>query len=120
MHVEVFNGPKLVSEFDVDTKAKTVSNYKKYTDDWLLWPFSRKDIVTYRMFLGFLESRCPERNRDNIKELLDNWGLVEFDPLGIVRKTHGLMFDDWTWIRFEGEEITYDEIKVRNYFPDDL
>lgn len=120
MHVEVFNGPQLVADFDVDMKAKSVSNYKKYTDDWLLWPFTRKDIVTYDMFLGFLETRCPERTRRDIKKLLNNWGLVEFDPIGIVQKTHGLMFDDWTWIRFEGDDTTYDEIKVRDDFPDSV
>ena len=120
MHVEVFEAYKLVAEFDVDTRLRSVSNYKKYTNDWLLWPFTKKDIVDYEHFIGFLETRCPDRNRDNLKELLRDWGIFEFDPIAIIRITHGLSFDDWTWIRFEGDDATYDSIKVRTDLPADI
>lgn len=114
MHVQVYSKADLVAEMDVDLAAKTVSQYKCYTSDPLHMPFGINVTPTYAAFLDFLESRCPPRDRTNIKHLLDNWGLIEYDPLAITRITHGLMFADYLWIRFDNEEITYDQIKVRD------
>ena len=116
MHIEILRGSGLVCEMDVDFEHKQVQNYKKYTNDFWILPFNNKlNEISFEMFEGFLESRCPDRDRYDLKELLENWGLIEFDSLGIVKKTHGLMLDDFIWIRFEGENISYADIKVRDY-----
>ena len=53
--------------------------------------------------------RCWPRNRDNINDLLHACGLKEYDVMGIIKATHGCMYNDETWIRFEGENLTYSD-----------
>lgn len=60
-----------------------------------------------------LEGRCWPRNRANIDELLHACGLKEYDVMGIIRATHGCMYNDQVWIRFEGETLTYDDVNLR-------
>ena len=72
----------------------------------------RKSPVTYDVFYAFLEDRCFPKSRDGAKRLLKDIGVDFYDPRLIVEKTHGVMFDDCYWIRFEGEEnLTYDEVR---------
>ena len=78
-----------------------------------IYPF--KDNVTPEDVLDFLEERCIPKSRANIKEILSSLGLSSYDPEAICRKTHGLMFDDYIWIRFpEDGELTYEEVKIRD------
>jgi len=60
-----------------------------------------------------LEMRCFPRNRSNVKEILNHMGLEEYNVLEIVKKTHGVLADDHTWIRFEGEDISFKDVSRR-------
>ena len=60
-----------------------------------------------------LEGRCWLRNRDNIDDLLKACGLKAYDVMGIIKVTHGRMYNDQMWIRFEGEELSYNDISLR-------
>lgn len=75
--------------------------------------FPTEEMDTYGA-LEILEGRCFPRNRDNLEELLHKLGLKTYHPLDIIRKTHGLMRNDFVWIRFQGENLKYDDIKIRN------
>lgn len=75
-----------------------------------LFPFGEMDLYGV---LEILEGRCFPRNRVNAADLLHKLGLKSYQPLDIIRKTHGLMRNDYVWIRFEGERINYDDIKIR-------
>ena len=61
-----------------------------------------------------LTTRCWEENRSGIDELLNLIGLDTYDPYAIVRRTHGLMAQDPIWFRFEGEKLTYREVRRIN------
>ncbi|UMZ73017.1 hypothetical protein [Natranaerofaba carboxydovora] len=63
---------------------------------------------------NFLKSRCFPKERFNCHQLLEDLGLKTYSPLAIVEKTHGLQFDDYLWIRFNGEDLKYDDIKIRD------
>ena len=42
-------------------------------------------------------------------------GLDYYDPELICRKTHGVQFDDFTWIQFSDEpQVNYNDIKLRD------
>lgn len=58
----------------------------------------------------FLEERCFPRGRNDEKDILKHLGLTQYNPLDIVKITHGKMLHDNCWIRFEGETITWEEI----------
>lgn len=68
---------------------------------------------TRESFYNFLESRCFPENRVNCRELLDLLGVEEYSPLSICKKTHGVQNDDFYWIKFNDEKITFDEVRVR-------
>lgn len=69
--------------------------------------------ITMEQLNDFFESRCVPRTRVNIDELLDKMGLPFYHPLSIIQKTHGLITDDFIWIKFDGEAIDYDDIRIR-------
>ena len=62
---------------------------------------------------SFIVERMIPRTRYDVEQLLSKLGLYEYDVESILKATHGLNSDDYYWFRFEGENITYDDIKVR-------
>lgn len=47
-------------------------------------------------------------------KLLRLLGLKHYSPLAIVKKTRGLQNDDFYWMRFKGDTVTWDEIKLKD------
>jgi hypothetical protein len=64
--------------------------------------------------MEFFEHRCFPRDRLNVRQLLTELGLNKYDPYEIVRKTRGQMFDDYYWIRFDGDKVEYKYIMLRD------
>lgn len=96
-HVKADFGTKEVEDVQYSqVPHRTVFGKMPRTIDNLLW---------------FLETRCVPRNRADLKEILEYNGIKEYDPLTIVRKTHGTAFHDDMWIQFEGENFKYEEVK---------
>ena len=111
--MQVYNRDNLLADIEFDPGSKKITAYRTYTDDILKLPFGSCTAPDYSWVEAFLEERCVPRARYNIKELLNMWGLDKYDPLAIVKITHGLMLSDYYWVRFDREDITYDQIKVR-------
>ena len=61
-----------------------------------------------------LRTRCWDENRSDSDQLLHLIGLEEYNPYAITSKTHGLMAQDPIWFRFEGEKLTYREVRRLN------
>lgn len=103
---------RLVSEIFVNGNSVSFTNY---SDDILSLPFGVRDTVTYSDLLEFYEDRCFPRERANCKDVLKRLGLDYYDPELICRKTHGLQFDDFTWLQFRDEpQVCYQDIKLRD------
>ena len=103
---------------DVDFPEKTLKEnvvVNQYATFWALKPFPMLDDrpVTRQDVVSFIESRCFPKDRFNCKDVLDALGLDSYNVWNIVEKTHGLIFDDYTWLRFENEVIDYKDIKLR-------
>lgn len=110
--VKVYEKDKLVSEIFVNGNSVSFTNY---SDDILSLPFGVRDNVTYSALLEFYEDRCFPRERANCKDVLKRLGLDYYDPELICRKTHGLQFDDFTWLQFSDEpQVCYQDIKLRD------
>ena len=98
-------------EFNYSTGKVKVKNY---IDDPVMLPFGVNENPTIKDLDRFLESRCVSRNRGNLKDVLNLIGVEEYDPYLIVRETYGLLWDDYSWIKFEDEvDLTYEDIKIR-------
>lgn len=86
-----------------------------YTDKYMMLPFGLNENPNRQDFEDFLEDRCFPKERFNCKQLLEDLDLDFYDPLAIIEKTHGRQFEDYMWIKFEGEELEYErDIKLRD------
>lgn len=74
--------------------------------------FAEKKMTRYQIG-KILEMRCWERERADIHEILNHLGLTEYNPYEIVRKTHGVSYNDFIWFRFPGENLTSKDVLVR-------
>lgn len=61
--------------------------------------FGVKAKPDWEDFEYFLESRCFPRSRDQLKNILRDLGLDNYDPLAIIEKTGGRMAEDKQWIK---------------------
>lgn len=85
--------------------------FTNYTD--MIWrrAFGVREEATYEDFQEFLKERCFPKERGNCKEILEGLGLDFYEPFEIVQKTHGVMGCDSNWIKFEGEDLKYKEVR---------
>ena len=85
---------------------------EKYSDDLIDKQFPT-DTPTIEEIYEWIEERCFPKSRANRDELLKAMGLSLYEPLEIVKITHGLLHEDYTWILWEGEDVNYEDIKIR-------
>ena len=71
------------------------------------------DRITRYQLNSVLEQRCFERGREDILQILQRLGLQEYDPYQIVKRTHGVSYNDFLWFRFPGENLTAKDVLVR-------
>ncbi|MCF0186952.1 MAG: hypothetical protein HUJ98_10750 [Bacteroidaceae bacterium] len=69
--------------------------------------------MTNAQLMQVLELRCWDRNRADINLLLNRMGLTEYNPLEIVKRTHGTTVNDFFWFRFQGEKLTAKDVLKR-------
>lgn len=100
-----------VAEVTVSDNKKNV-RIKKLMPDSLYQPFGGDKLDLERVYL-FLKSRCYEDGRADLKQILAEAGMTENNPWKWVKITHGVMYDDFFWIRFENETITWEDVRVR-------
>lgn len=78
-----------------------------------------KSIGALSLKSGYVLTKYTVKNKnlrcisdmDMSRELLRLGGLSFYDPYQIVQKTHGVMVDDCYWIRFDGENLTWEDVK---------
>lgn len=71
-----------------------------------------KGNFTSEEIFNMLSNRCFPKESSNCKEILRNLGLEEYDIYSIIRKTRGIMFNDFEWIRFK-DDLDFNPIEYR-------
>jgi hypothetical protein len=84
---------------------------KKYTQG--IWQPFHKDNPSLKDVYEFLEDRCYENGRVDLKDILALANLKENNPWEWIRLNHGVTYEDDLWICFDGEELMWEEVKVR-------
>lgn len=98
----------IIATVSVDGTKVSVLNY---TTDKMDRPFGWNDSPTIEDLNRLFEYRCVPEGRYNIKQLLKEFP-QGYDMLSIIRKTHGIMSDDYYWIRFNDEKnLTWEDVK---------
>ncbi|MCI6581903.1 MAG: hypothetical protein PUB89_14735 [Oscillospiraceae bacterium] len=99
-------------EYDYPQNKVTVENY---IDEPVLLPFGINTSPTIEDLEYYLESRCFPRDRVNCKELLKLLDVQCYDPMAIVRKTHGVQNEDYCWLKFGDDDRTvYEDVRFRD------
>lgn len=100
--------------------GKQTVSIKNYTDDLVDRLFGINENPTIEDLNKALEERCFPRTRYNCKEVLKHLDLPFYDPMMIIRKTHGVFFDDFMWIRFEDEpNLKWKDVRCKERYWDD-
>lgn len=99
--------------------ATNTVRFKNYSSDWIALPFgTRPDTQTLTIAdLDFaLESYTFPETQAGCKERLKYWGLDFYDRFELVRRTHGVMTNSHTWIKFDDDspELCWAQV---NPFP---
>lgn len=102
---------ELTADVVVSADRKSVV-YTKYTEEIPKVPYLFDDPTVEQIY-DFLVTRCMPQGRTQLPEYLESLELEEYNPWDIVRRTHGVMWEDFLWIKFPDEDITWDEVKVR-------
>jgi hypothetical protein len=103
---------KHTADVVLSADRSTVS-YKMYPHEFGEVPFEFENPSVEQMD-NFIVSRCVPKGRSLIGEYLEYLGLSEYNPYEIVKKTHGVMFEDFLWFKFPGESIEWDDVKIRD------
>lgn len=85
----------------------------KMVDNKMMQPFNMAKI-SLSDFYAFIKSRCYEDERINLDKILDQAGLKDNNPYEWIKVTHGITWEDFFWIREKGENITWEEVKLRD------
>jgi len=72
-------------------------------------PFDSKAALPFDEIRKFIAGRVFDAHRPDCKELLSDLGLEDYDVMEIAKKTHGMLFGDECWIRFDDEDFTWED-----------
>lgn len=93
----------------IEIKNNKLVKNEVYTDQLLLRPYARvKDAFT---MVQLLRERVMCEERWDAKQL-NHIGLTGYNFFKILKITHGVDIDDFFWLKFDGENTSYDDIKV--------
>ena len=76
--------------------------------------FERVAEVPFENVTKFLESRTVPRTRYDLESVLKKYNVKFYDPLNMCKKSHGVSMSDYIWIKFIGEELTFNDVKLRD------
>lgn len=86
-----------------------------YTDDIVDRPFGVNLNPTMEDVNDLFKERVFPKERYNVKQILKDkpYG---YNPFSIICDTHGILVDDFYWIRFNDEKnLTWDKVKHWKY-----
>lgn len=86
----VYDKDKLIAE--TDSNGDLVFNSRSSYGATARYFDPGTKIIRKRNVLDYLESRCPQRDRVDLKRLLSEMGLETYDPVKIIQHTEGIMF----------------------------
>jgi hypothetical protein len=107
---EVFWKNELTARVIVDMDEVKVSRFCIHPVKQI---FASSKMTRYQLN-QILAMRCFDRNRDDAQEKLKALGLDYYNPYEIVKRTHGVSYNDYIWIRFPKENLQAEDVLVRS------
>lgn len=94
----------------------SVKNSRVHVSRYIIHPVKQifpSESISRNQLNEILKLRCIEEERHDVKDKLKGLGLTSYEPLEIVKKTHGVSFNDFIWFRFPGENISMKDVLVK-------
>ena len=85
----------------------------KLVPDGPFQPFGGNKLDLER-FYRFIKGRCYEDCRADLPEILASVGLESNDPYKWIRISHGVTWEDFFWVKFDDENIKWEDVKIRD------
>lgn len=99
--INFYDRNELCSTIYADFADKTLKA-ENFTSDIVKTAFGNNSLPTWEKdFESFLKERCIPQERGRIREYLEALGLDEYNPVDIIKKTHGRMAEDEQWLTIE-------------------
>ncbi len=95
-----YDGNRLCSVIYADFTDRTLQ-VENHIEEPVKTAFGKKDLPTWADLEAFLEERCVPRGRAGLRDYLNGFGLAEYDPIEIIKKTEGRMAEDSQWLKAE-------------------
>jgi len=112
-YIDIYNGHTWLMHIEWDNEKNTITSEFK-SDPHIKIPLSLyPDRITWNNLMDWFETRTFPRTRIGVEELLRFYNLKEYNAYAICKQTHALSMSDYIWVRFNGEDIRYDDIKIR-------
>lgn len=102
---------EVVADVHIDTDKKESSILRYTMSRHQMFMCDRQDIDYIYMLL---KDRCFDDGRPDLPQILAAHGLSSNDAYEWCRRTHGVSYNDFWWLRFPGEELTWDDVKPEN------
>ncbi len=102
---------KAVAQVWISDDHKDVK-VNKLVPDSIIQPFGGSDLSLNRIYC-FLKSRCYEDGRSDLKDILKQANLSSNNPWEWNKITHGVMWEDQIWIKYEGENLCWEDVRWR-------
>lgn len=105
--------PQMYIEWDEELNIKSKWLIDDPSTSFLL-PMIYPENITISGFMNWLESRTVPKTRIGLNDLLKHlYHLPEYAPLKMCKLDHGVQYADFIWIKWDGEDLCYDDIRVR-------
>ena len=120
--------PPHLEDFSLEVWWKNRLTAKVHSEGTKVYVESTEKNPMKRLFPNMTLSRYQasevlkmrwDPGRPDIRELLAACGLTKYVPLDIVRKTHGVSYNDFLWIKFPGEDLRAEDVLVRTDWSND-
>jgi hypothetical protein len=107
LEFELMSGNAMLASYKIHESGQVDYQFNGATKEKILTSTTRPLELNDIYFL--FSSRVVPDKTPFTQEELDRFGLDEYNPYDILRKTHGILPNcpDCYWIKFAGEELTY-------------
>ena len=113
-----WNGTEIVAFWRDETTAivrieNNMAHIERLTDDPMKQFFPPIENMDLAMLSELFESRCWDKGRADIDEILHRIGLEEYEPMEMVKRTFGISYNDCKWFKFEPNTLQWKNVCPR-------
>ena len=109
---ELLSGNTLLAEYSISETGTVDYSFNPDTSEKILTSI-RRPLTLHDIYFLFTTRIFPDKTPFTAMEM-ERFGIEEYHPYAIMRKTHGILPGDKYWFRFDNENINH-KLALREY-----